>query len=388
MAALAGLAYYLYQKRNLALSGRAQTIFDSFNTSQGLTERDLIYLAKEVESLQRQVMLQPRGTSSERFQLKIYPAFYIFSSKKYIVEIGRNNTWRVQLIEAPIGRGGFGKVIRLLDLHNGQRTALKIATPPKKDKYDQEYSIKACEDLKKEHRNLILMHTPPPIKPVGIQDKPLSNILTITKLYRSRSIHLAYEGTLYNGSLDRLNLRLLSIKLRLGIALQVLQGVEALLAKKLISHDLKPENILFRYQGQELPEVHVSDLGGVTLESELQQELKNGIAHTPAYADSTRLLVAQEIPLQFLQRHLVRNSEKCSLGLTVFSIITGQTATVESSLEEIWKSARLPLEGEYKKLFSALKNYSSTGFFSGLFKSNISGLRELVEKLYLNCGRA
>ncbi len=378
IAALAGLVYYLYKKHSLALSGRAQLILNSFKfLPQDLSDHDLIYLAKEVESLQK------KTNRLERFQIRIFPAFYmpLQRKKKFIVEIGQNNTWRVQRIEASIGRGGFGKVVRLLDLHNGQQTALKIATPPKKYKYDREDFTKACDDLKKEHRNLMLVHTPPNVKVIGVQDRPLSNILTITKLYRSKLKRFAYEGTLYDGSLDKLNLRLFSIKVRLGIALQVLQGMETLMAKNLISHDFKPQNVLYRKQ-LDVFEVHVSDLGGVTLESELPQELESGITHTPAYADSTRLKVAKKMPLQFLQRHLVRNSEKRSIGLTLFSILTGQKTIVESSLEEIWTYAQLPLQGEYGKLFSALKNYSSTGFFSGLFKSNISDLREMIRKLH------
>lgn len=107
IAALAGLVYYLYKKHSLALSGRAQLILNSFKfLPQDLSDHDLIYLAKEVESLQK------KTNRLERFQIRIFPAFYmpLQRKKKFIVEIGQNNTWRVQRIEASIGRGGFGKL--------------------------------------------------------------------------------------------------------------------------------------------------------------------------------------------------------------------------------------------------------------------------------------
>jgi serine/threonine protein kinase len=344
----------------------------------------MVSIARKVESLEKQIKLQKERNLTNRYQVKTYSGWFQLQSKtkKFLITEEKDNTWRVQYIETLLGRGGFGKVIGLFDLHTGAKTALKIATPPKAHKENQVYIEHANKDLEKEHRNLEHVHTSP--EPIGVQDKPLSPVVKIIKLYQALvHVRIAYEGTCYDGSLDKLLRRgTLSPKMRLGIALQVLQGVNTLMTNKLISHDLKTSNILYREHAI-LPEVHVSDLGGATHEDELQDEISTGgLVHTPAFADISRLQLAESVPIGFFQRSLVRTSEKSSIGFTIMTILTGKDVTVQSNLEESWESAGLPLDGDYKKLFSALQTNCSTGLVNAWFKSSIPTLIKMIQKLY------
>jgi serine/threonine protein kinase len=384
LAALSSLVYY-FMRQYLSLSPRAQIIRNSFRYApNSFNELDMVSIAKKIESLENQIKLQKDRNLTNRYQVKTYSGWFQLQSKakKFLITEEADNTWRVQYIEILLGRGGFGKVIRLFDLHTGARTALKLATPPKAYRENQQYIAHANNDLEKEHRNLKLVHASP--TPIGVQDNPLSPIVKIIKLYQALvHVRIAYEGTSYDGSLDKLLRRgTLPLKMRLGIALQVLQGVNTLIRNKLISHDLKTSNILYRKRAI-LPEVHVSDLGGATHEDELQDEINTGgLVYTPAFADISRLQLAESVPIGFFQRSLVRTSEKSSIGLTIMTILTGKDVTVQSNLEESWKSAGLPLDSNYKKLFYALKTNCSTGLLNGWLKSSIPTLIEMVQKLH------
>jgi serine/threonine protein kinase len=386
LATLSSLVYYL-MRQYLSLSPRAQIIRENFrHAPDSFNELDMVSIAKKVESLEKEIGLEQDRNPTSRYQVKSYSGLFQFQFKarKFLITEEVDNTWRVQYIETLLGRGGFGKVIGLFDLHTGVRTALKIATPPKELKENQTYIEQANKDLEKEYRNLIRVHTSPDIEPIGVQDKPLSVIVKIIKLYQALvRERMAYEGTCYDGSLDKLLRRgMLPLKMRLGIALQVLQGMNTLIRNKLISHDLKTPNILYRERAI-LPECHVSDLGGVTHEDELQSEINSGgLVHTPAFADTKRIQLAESVSIGFVQRSLVRTSEKGSIGLIILTILTGQDVTVNSNLEEIWRSAKIPLESDYKKLFSVLKTNSSTRLCDAWFKSSVSNLIKMVQKLH------
>jgi serine/threonine protein kinase len=373
LAALAGLAYYLIQ-RHLALSIEGQKIRDGFeNPPESLSWWDLRCLANKIESLQIQEMMP-----NERCKIEVFPAF---TRKKFMVSKGHDNTLRVQYVAATLGQGGYGKVVQLVDLQDGKETALKVAKVPKEYDHHPGYLRSAEADLQKEYDNLMLVHTSKH-EPRNVQDKPVTPILTVTKLYDSKSkVSLAYEGSVYDGSLNKLDVKALILKTRLWIALQVLQGMETLLVNKLISHDLKPANVLYRGSSDALI-VHVSDLGGVTHQEQLGEELNKGLVHTPAYADPVRIGVASAIPIGFVQKGLVRDSEKCSIGLTIIWVLTGHLPTAKKPLNVIWEKAGLPSYGKYKKLRSSLENSFNTSFFGPLFKDNLEGLKKKVEKLY------
>jgi hypothetical protein len=373
LTALAGVAYYLFQ-RCFALSIEAQRIRNSFqNPPRGLNSLDLYLLAKKVESMRNQ-----RMTLDERCKVRIFPNFFnLRIRKKFIVYIGPNNTLRVQYIEANLGNGSFGKVVRLVDLYSGNRTALKVATLPKSRRDEL---AKAEQDLKKEHRNLMIVHRPGHLS-LGVQERPETPVLRIFKLYESlTSESVGYEGPLYDGSLDKLQMGSFPKKDRLFIAFQILQGMETLLAHELINHDLKPDNVLFRrVRGSFL--VHIGDLGGATLEGHLGRELKSGIAHTSGFADNARLAVATLIPINVVQKSLVRCSEKRSIGVTIFWVLTGEDVTDKSLFREAWRRAELPLDGNYGELLMALEKSVDTGLLSQFFKDNVQGLKKKVEAL-------
>jgi hypothetical protein len=367
LTALAGLAYYLFQ-RHFALSAEAQRIRNSFqNPPEALNSLDLYLLAKKVESMRRM-------TPADRCKVRIFPNFFNLKiRKKFIVYIGPNNTLRVQYIEATIGKGGFGKVVRLVDLYSGRMTALKVARNP-------ENVAKAEQDLKKEHRNLMIVHTSR-YPALGVQEKPETLVLRIVKLYESSMREsIGYEGPLYDGSLDKLVMMSFDIKDRLFIAFQILQGMETLLANKLINHDLKPANLLFRLVRGSLL-VHIGDLGGVTLEGQLGRELASGIAHTPRYADTSRIAVASAIRIGFFQRSMVRSSEKCAIGLTIFWVLTGQDVSDQRLFRDIWLRAGLPSDGRYGELLEALETSADTSFLGQFVKINIQELKKKVEVL-------
>ncbi len=373
LAALAGLVYYLIQ-RHLTLSVEGEKIRGGFkNPPKSLSGLDLYFLAKKIESLQIQKMI-PNG----RCKIEVFPAF---ARKKFMVSKGEDNTFRVQYIAAKLGQGGFGKVVLLVDLQDGKETALKVAKIPKEFNHKAGYLASAQDDLLKEHKNLMLVHTSKH-KPRNVQDKPFTPVLTVTKLYNSKSkVSLAYEGSVYDGSLNKLKVMTFNLKTRLGIALQILQGMETLLANKLISHDLKPANILFRGDSDSLI-VHVSDLGGVTHQDQLSEALDKGLAHTPAFADSVRMGAASVIPIGFVQKRLVRDSEKCSIGLTIIWVLTGDLPTETKGLKMIWQKAGLPSDGAYKALRSALEKSFDTSLLGSFFKDNVDDLKKKVEKLY------
>ncbi len=408
LGVLAGIAYYLFQKHvplsnktlkipdifkpsPVPLSPEAQKIFDSFKKPpQSLNETDLHDLAKQIEFLRGQ-----RMSPSDRYKVRLLDSFNLQTRKKFILSRGPNNTLRVQYIEKKLGRGGFGKVVQLIDLHDGKQTALKVAKIPKhyhtNDRRhilaDLSHLERAQEDLKKEHKNLMIVHTSSTTA-LGVQDKPLTPVLTISKLYLCTTKRsLGFEGTLYDGSLDKLRITSFTLKVRLLIALQILKGMETLLANKLISHDLKPQNILYRQvenlpKEQNLPLVHISDLGGVTHENDLEKELKKGLAYTPQYADAEQIKTASDSSFGFMQKGRVRTSEKCAVGLTIFWVLTGLDSN-EGSDEAILKKAKIPPTREWKALFAALKDNTEKGLLNLALKffeiTSVQGLRKNVE---------
>lgn len=385
LAALAGLVYYLIQ-RQTTFSQEAQKIRDSFkNPPKSLSYFDLNWLAQKIESVTVEKM-QP----NERYKVVIFWGLW---RKKFIVSKGEDNAIHVQYIRKTLGQGGFGKVVKLIDLHTGVKTALKVAEIPKEFKHGEmptefkgheeyvkvAYLKLAEEDLKKEHNNLMHVHKPGK-KPVGVQDKPLTSVLTITKLYESSSkVRLAFEGSIYEGSLDRLDVEKLPVQIRLYIALQVLLGMKTLFNNNLISHDLKPQNVLFRRVEQKELIIHVSDLGGVTREGDIAEELDKGLAHTPGFGNSEMIDLAASIPFGILKKKLVRDSEKGTIGFTICWILTGRLPEDINSIDEICKEAGLS-GNVYKDLLKAIKKVFEGGLIAWLFKDNVKALRREVRK--------
>lgn len=380
LAVIAGLVVYFIQ-RQLALSVEGKNIEDSFKKPpKSLSWLDLRCLAQAIESLKLQEM-----RPNERYKVAIG-----LIRKKFIVSLGPDNVLHVQYIRKKLGQGGFGKVFKLIDLHTGAKTALKVAEIPEEFKHGEmpteykgreEYVKRAYlnaaeEDLRKEHSNLMIVHQSG--KPVlGVQDKPLTPILTITKCYDSASkVRLAFEETIYEGSLDKLDIEKLPVKTRLYIALQVLQGMRTLAHNDLVSHDLKPQNVLFRGSV-----VHVSDLGGVTHKDDLSEELKKGLPHTPAYADTETIELAATVPIKFLQKKLVKHSEKCTIGLTICWILTGNLLEDINSIDTLWQQAGLS-DKAYSGLLKALKAVFKGGFAATFFVNNVKALKKEVKKVY------
>ncbi|MBS0648153.1 MAG: protein kinase family protein [Verrucomicrobia bacterium] len=394
LGALAWLVYYLY-KKSLILSERAQAIRDSLkHCPPYLLPDDLDKAARVVESLENQAQsirnsLRITADKTVRFQIKLFSYFDLLSpiKKKLIIELGPQRTWRVQCIISKLGRGSYGKVVQLFDLHTGQQTAFKIATPAKLNKNNPQEWTQANQDLNKEHINLMTVHRESRIPPPGIQDKPLSMIIILIKVTSSlENARLAYEGTVYNGSLDKLVFRRhLSFKARLHIALQMLRGLEILHAKKFIHHDLKLQNILFRQSPTAL-QVHVSDLGGVTHEDQLSQVIDSGMAHTPAFTNTFRISLASMMPTDSTQKYCVQKAEECSVGLTLCSILTGIEVTkvdYDAKHESIWSTVRD--RKKYEPLISKIDNYIRRNIVISFLNANIHELKEMVEKFHQEC---
>lgn len=394
LGALAWLVYYFY-KKSLILSERAQAIRNSFkHCPSHLQPYDLDQAARVVEALENEAKciknsLRITADKTVRFQIKLFSYFDLPTArkKKFIIDLGPQRTWHVQYIVSKLGRGSYGKVVQLFDLHSGQQTAFKIATPAKFNKNNPNEWTQANQDLNKEHINLLMVHRQSHTPPPGIQDKPLSTVIILIKLASSlMSARLAYEGTIYTGSLDKLVFqRHISFKARLSIALQVLRGLEVLRAIKLIHHDLKLQNILFRQSPMDL-QVHVSDLGGVTHEDKIPQEVDSGIAHSPAYTNSFRISLASLMPTDGTQKYCVKKAVECSVGLTLCSILTGREITKEDydvRHELIWSTVRN--RKKYEPLISKIDNYIRRNIVISIFNANITELKELFEKFHREC---
>jgi serine/threonine protein kinase len=398
LGALAWLVYYLY-KKHLTLSERAQAIRDSFkHCPPQLQPHDLDKAARIVEALENEAeniksTLHITADKTVRFQIKLSSFFDLLSAqkKKLIIEIRSDRTYRVQCITGKLGRGSYGKVVELFDLHTNQQTAMKIATPAKQNKNNEQDWKQAETDLTKEYNNFAIVYNRGAIHAVGVQHKPLSKVIILIKLTANRlTQRLAYEGNRYNGSLDQLVLQKISFKMRLYITLQVLQGMETLRAKKLIHHDLKLQNILYRFRPQErMPQVFVSDLGGATHENDLPEELKSGLTHTPAFTNSSRIALASWVPIDSVQKYFTEGAVRCSIGLTLCSILTGYCVTkddYDTFRQLTWFLTNPPNQlKKYERLFSTLHSYIQNGLISGYFNMDLSDLREMVQKFYDEC---
>jgi eukaryotic-like serine/threonine-protein kinase len=164
---------------------------------------------------------------------------------------------RYALLEK-LGEGGMGTVYRALDGPSGILVALKLLRPA------QQPHVRARERFEREARLLARVKHPNVATFQGFGEAETSE---------GRLLYLVQEYVAGENLVDVFQRSSPSVERGLGIAIQLLQGLDALHAAGVIHRDLKPGNVLVEVGADGLDRVKLIDLGLATALTEPGQAL-------------------------------------------------------------------------------------------------------------------
>jgi len=281
-----------------------------------------------INDIAKKLLLQGMFKKENRVKIK-------HAGNKYLLSLDDHEAIKIQRFGKVLGRGGFGKVTELIDCKTNQRTALKVATPPKpkyKGKYNLEELKFAEKDLKQEVANLNYLN--PKGDAMGIQKPPMTSIFKVNKTYSSQpSSRLAFEGAIYDGSLDKLKVNSLPVETQLDIIYQIVKGVQLFRKLGMVHCDLKPANIFYKKQNGKYF-VYVGDFGSAWREGK-----NKGLAYTKHYATQNDVTEITGSVTNYGEFYSAKKHDIYSLGVTLRELLFGSTKALSSLLKEKMKTA-------------------------------------------------
>lgn len=311
--------------------------------------------------------LQTNGSLTEKNRVKVK-----HNGNKYLLSVNNDKEIKIQRVVKKLGRGGFGKVTELHDIKTNQHTALKIATPPKPSKHNV-YPLKGLQsaerDLNKEVENVKYLNENGDA--IGIQKPAMTSVFTVEKQYPSRSkTRIAYEGIIYDGSLNTLRVHQLPLKTRLEIVHQIVKGVQLYRQKGMVHSDLKPANIFYKKEDVNYS-VYVADFGGAYKESDQQN-----LAFTEKYVTKNDL---NEITGSFTQQGKFYSAKKLdiySLGITINELLFGVVPEKSGNSKKIMEKSlfQMGLNPEKVTHFITILNRMTIKDIDNPIKDGISNL--------------
>ena len=193
-------------------------------------------------------------------------------------------------VEAELGRGGMGRVLRARDLKLGRAIALKVLVPGKHDEQQQvrfEQEARAAGAL--DHPNIVAVHD------VGGHG---DEAYIVTELLEGETLRLVMK----NGPLAPEKV--------LDLGTQLADGLAAAHRKGIIHRDLKPENLFLTEEGR----LKILDFGIAKLRDAKKDLTGETVLGTPYYMS----------PEQATGYAIDARSDIYSLGITAFHLLTGR----------------------------------------------------------------
>lgn len=213
-----------------------------------------------------------------------------------------------------LGEGAFGEVYLAQQNSLNREVALKIFQLTKNKEQAN------IEDLISEAK-----------KAASIQHVNIVNIYSVGQTEDVYYIAMEYiNGLTLNSEISKRNIPTENI---LNIALQLCEGLQAILTKEIIHRDIKPENIILTSDNV----VKITDFG--TAQNLQQSEKKEECIGTPHFMS----------PEQFAGKNIDFRSDIYSLGATIYFLFTGQYLFQGDSIDELaFKHQRLPAQSPHK----------------------------------------
>jgi serine/threonine protein kinase len=198
-------------------------------------------------------------------------------------------------IEAELGRGGMGIVLRAFDPALQRRVAVKVLRP---DRADDQAKARFVQEARAaaqlNHDHVVRIHAvvnPPEGVPYFIMEYVAGP--TLTELVRSK-------GSLPPGE-------------AVGLIVQIADGLVAAHAAGLIHRDVKPSNILI---DPDTGRAKITDFGLARLGTTVSKLTQEGVlAGTPAYMSPEQVQASE---------HLDGRTDVYSLGMTLYEALTGK----------------------------------------------------------------
>jgi serine/threonine-protein kinase len=227
-------------------------------------------------------------------------------------------------IESLLGRGGMGAVFAARETTTGERVALKILRDYAR------FDPQILERFLQESLASALIQHPNVVRALGAFHDDVEGPVLVLELLEGENLaeHIERCGALPAGR-------------ALQIALQIAEGISAAHARGVIHRDLKPANV-FLQAGRAARDIDVRVLDfGISLLREFGQSSNAVLLGTLSYMAPEQLQSAKTAD---------ERTDVYSLGMTLYEMLAGRTASQETSASELrTEERRVGKEGPSKR---------------------------------------